>query len=731
MKYLLASKFNLKICSTFWLSIFNSSQGLKSNSNMTKRTYGLNACETKHSNYNSKKKSDFEEDKMGSNLNLYNYQNKKLSNLYVNNLESSPTSIDSKNKHKNSDIKYYITNKNSSNINKEKLENSSIFNKKLLSFKSRLKNLKFETIPKNDNLKIYNLYSKKTNSSNPCLNIEKDINYGRYPVIHNPKSSLSKITSDDKKLNPIELTDSNHSSNFKIENYNQVIPLNKSHHKFVSKLFEGYSNSFFSLDNVEIDNDGKYSKETLRNDIKCLTSKNILSILSIIFLIFGIISLFILSPVLTFLYINNNSGDLGNLSEYTYPILSSIRTNLIDPDTPNEFLTKKTRLGKTWNLVFSDEFNVNGRTFYEGDDQFFTAVDLHYAATNDLEWYDPDAIITFNGSLIIRMDAYKNHDLFYRSGMIQSWNKICFTQGLIEFSVMLPHYGNNSGLWPGLWTLGNLARPGYMATSEGVWPYSYNSCDVGITANQSSFDGISFLPGQRLNSCTCVGEDHPNMGTGRGAPEIDILEGSVSPPYPVASQSYQLAPFDIWYMPDYNFIEIYNKSISSMNTYTGGPFQEAVSVVTILNNSWYERNDGDNFYQKFSIEYLNDDENGYITWYVGNTPTHTVYSKSFAPNGNIGWRRISKEPMSIIINFAISNSWTYVDWPSLTFPSHMKIDYVRIYQPNDSKSVTCDPLDYPTNEYIQLHLNIYQNPNLTTFSQGGYKFPKNKLTHNC
>ena len=38
-------------------------------------------------------------------------------------------------------------------------------------------------------------------------------------------------------------------------------------------------------------------------------------------------------------------------------------------------------------LVFSDEFNVEGRTFYPGDDPYWEAVDLYYWETNDLEWY--------------------------------------------------------------------------------------------------------------------------------------------------------------------------------------------------------------------------------------------------------------------------------------------------------------------------------------------------------
>ena len=34
---------------------------------------------------------------------------------------------------------------------------------------------------------------------------------------------------------------------------------------------------------------------------------------------------------------------------------------------------------------FSDEFNTDGRTFYDGDDPYFQGVDIWYGATQDLE----------------------------------------------------------------------------------------------------------------------------------------------------------------------------------------------------------------------------------------------------------------------------------------------------------------------------------------------------------
>lgn len=484
--------------------------------------------------------------------------------------------------------------------------------------------------------------------------------------------------------------------------------------------------------------DAEYEKNRFMNDLKNGDKRTVTGFVGLLTLLLGLAALFIILPVLTYSGVTDHHKAASQvyeiLSYYEYPTLGAIRTSLIDPDTPSDVYSKTTRTGETWQLVFSDEFNAEGRTFYDGDDQFWTAPDIHYDATKDLEWYDPDAATTTEGTLQFTMDAFRNHDLFYRSGMLQSWNKFCFTQGKLEVSARLPNYGNVTGLWPGIWSMGNLGRPGYLATTDGVWPYAYDSCNAGITANQSSPDGISYLKGQRLNVCTCDGEDHPNPGTGRGAPEIDGLEGAMDTTLGVgvASQSMQIAPYDIWYIPDYDFIEIYNQSITSMNTYTGGPFQQAISAVSTLNTSWYQLGDTDgHYFQTYGFEYMNDDDNGYCTWFTGDIPTYTLYATALHPNGNIGWRRISKEPMSIILNLGISNNWAYIDWPSIKFPATMQIDYVRVYQPKDAISVTCDPADYPTYDYIQEHLNAYSNVNLTSWEAAGYDYPKNILTGNC
>lgn len=247
--------------------------------------------------------------------------------------------------------------------------------------------------------------------------------------------------------------------------------------------------------------------------------------------------------------------------------------SLVDPDTPQEAWTKTSMEdGTEMDLVFSDEFNLEGRSFYPGDDPYWEAVDLHYwyayipfslesrlfltfflflrlRATNNLEWYDPVAVTTKGGALAITLTKEKTHELNYQGGLLSSWNKFCFTGGYIEVNVSLPGQSNVYGLWPAVWTMGNLGRAGYGASLEGLWPYTYDACDVGTLQNQTlhglptnatihgdpDHDNVlSYLSGQRLSACTCPGEHHPGpiksdgSYTGRGAPEIDILEATVS-----------------------------------------------------------------------------------------------------------------------------------------------------------------------------------------------------------
>ncbi|TRM60178.1 glycoside hydrolase family 16 protein [Schizophyllum amplum] len=407
-------------------------------------------------------------------------------------------------------------------------------------------------------------------------------------------------------------------------------------------------------------------------------------------------------------------------------------------------------------LIFSDEFNVDGRTFYPGDDPYWEAVDLHYWQTNNMEWYDPVAVTTANGSMVITLDNTPNHGLDYTGGMAQTWNKFCFTGGLVEAAITLPGTNDILGLWPAVWAMGNLGRAGFGASLDGMWPYTYDACDVGTLANQTqngrpiaatengdpSHDGaLSYLPGQRLSRCTCPGETHPGPvhsdGTyvGRAAPEIDIFEATVSNGVGFVSQSGQWAPFNeeyIWNNSTDNFI-IYDKKVSSYNTYLGGAYQQATSVISETNQDCYY--DGpDPCFAIYGFEYVPGFDNAYITWINDGKAAWTIMADGMrADTGvEISARPVPQEPMYLLANLGMSPNFGYVDVEHLTFPTAMLIDYIRVYQRSDSINIGCDPADFPTAAYIAQFQESYTNSNLTTWVDDyGQVNPKNSLVDQC
>jgi beta-glucanase (GH16 family) len=111
----------------------------------------------------------------------------------------------------------------------------------------------------------------------------------------------------------------------------------------------------------------------------------------------------------------------------------------------------------------------------------------HMLTFSDFEWYDPSAITTADGSLVITMTQESINDLNFKSGMLQSWNQMCFQySAYIEVRLSLPGTPAVGGFWPGVWMMGNLGRPGYGATTEGTWPYTYDACDLGTLKNQTN-----------------------------------------------------------------------------------------------------------------------------------------------------------------------------------------------------------------------------------------------------
>ena len=155
-------------------------------------------------------------------------------------------------------------------------------------------------------------------------------------------------------------------------------------------------------------------------------------------------------------------------------------------------------------------------------------------------YYDDNHVITSNGNLNITTTAAdtefpcindKTHKWgkctkHFKSGMIQGWNKFCFTGGIIEIKATLPGAAHIGGFWPAMWLMGNLARATYVASSDWVWPWSYDECARDLQKKQL------------ISACN----PYPHYGLankeGRGAPEVDILEAMPG--------DAQMVPSNIW-----------------------------------------------------------------------------------------------------------------------------------------------------------------------------------------
>lgn len=213
----------------------------------------------------------------------------------------------------------------------------------------------------------------------------------------------------------------------------------------------------------------------------------------------------------------------------------------------------------------------------------------------------------------------------------------------------------------------------------GTWPFSYDSCDLGTLPNQT-YDGtpaaaatggygggpLSYQPGQRLSACTCSAQDHPgptrgNGFVGRGVPEIDILEAqidlSTTPFQGQVSQSLQVAPYNYQYQ--FNNASpattINDSSITTLNTYLGAVYQQALSALTVVDSQNY----GGNGYATYGFEYWsnpNDRSSGYITWYSESAQTWKVTSASVGPDSTsqVNSRLIPEEPM---VSSPIMSEW--------------------------------------------------------------------------
>ncbi|KAG0039454.1 hypothetical protein BGZ82_008192 [Podila clonocystis] len=466
---------------------------------------------------------------------------------------------------------------------------------------------------------------------------------------------------------------------------------------------------------------------------------------------------------------------------------------LVDPDTPLDKRSKTAYDGTQWSLVFSDEFNQEGRNFGPSQDPFWEAIDLAPSTTGSLEAYRQDAVRTKGGRLEITLDRTpvpagkrkrqnkQGSSWMFTSGMLQSWNKMCIQGGLIEVAVSLPGNPALPGLKPRVFLLGNLARYGYMATMDGVYPYSYSKCDDTSADGTTSSSGPGFNR-QRLSACSNI---QGGVGIGRGAPEISLLEthyGIQTDPLALDAQKLAIqqrrppssslrrrqlqegstvviekqrlvtsrVSVDASDVNSVDSGKVQSIAISSVKV--ASPFKNDSSMVSSSSPQWIQPLDNavfgsgtvDSQYVKVGVEYspgslsvetkdtspvayaqfqINDQ------WQEGPLLNQADYLAS--SQGSIDrWRSakslgsgqmIPQEPMSMVLSLSLLQDEILLH-PDLVFPAVMKIDYVRVYHPDatGTRSLSCDPVDHPTAEYIRNHPRAYQDSALQTWAEAGY-----------
>ena len=233
----------------------------------------------------------------------------------------------------------------------------------------------------------------------------------------------------------------------------------------------------------------------------------------------------------------------------------------VDPDTEEEFKTTKSlTTGELYELVMSDEFNRAGRSFKDGDDPMWTGVDKSdddqtSSGRKSLHFYNASQITTEDGKLVITTTTedtkwkgwnpykkkYETMSRHFKSGMLQSWNKFCFTGGVIEADLQFPGRHDTGGLWPAFWLLGNLGRATFEASTNLMWPWSYEPCNRDLQM------------AQEISGCDVTSHYSLTPGVGRGATEIDIVEVMPGPAgklpickngvqRPYSSMTLQVAP---------------------------------------------------------------------------------------------------------------------------------------------------------------------------------------------
>lgn len=497
----------------------------------------------------------------------------------------------------------------------------------------------------------------------------------------------------------------------------------------------------------------------------------------------------------------------------------------IDMDTPLDKRTTISRVDKTvYHLVMSDEFNTPNRSFTDGHDPVWTALDKpdddsSAAGGGSQQFYNSSSVTTTeDGMLKIsttiaktewrRLDpikkVVKEEAAYFNSGMLQSWEKFCFTGGIVEIDIILPGDPYIGGLWPAVWMLGNLGRATYEASTNNIWPWSYDKCDRKLQ------------PAQQISACNEQNHFGMHSFQGRGATEIDMIEvmtgdsngdlDGTDPPIalPYCDMTLQVAPGITKNRPQCCSVPIYESGVSGHTQYLANTWYEGLELQgnTSINPFFYgtymgktkpgepvTRTEEQSFqadavgvahqltpahFKKmhtFRVEWQ-PGAGGRIDWYgkahrINSTLTMEgdglgedwlhIYGIKDKSLKNMMGSQIPIEPSSLIFNTAVSSNWGFPTETKDTCKKcydcedpkcscnfapgfcqmlaetdvAMYIDSIRVYQSRDlsahvgaNHTIGCDPVKYPTKEWIKGHSYQYMRNSPFSYDDKGHPLKK-------
>ncbi|KAJ1454658.1 beta-glucan synthesis-associated protein-domain-containing protein [Pelagophyceae sp. CCMP2097] len=413
--------------------------------------------------------------------------------------------------------------------------------------------------------------------------------------------------------------------------------------------------------------------------------------------------------------------------------------------------------GAEHKLVFSDEFEVPGRTFNDGHDPRWTAVNKNDYTNMALHFYRADAVTTSGGKLNITTEFKPTTFLSaedttgtvemvkrtkgYSSGLIQGWNKFCFTGGIMEIKAKLPGKGHVGGLWPAMWLLGALARATYVGSTDWIWPWSYGKCDRSQQRKQE------------INACELNPHYKMHPYEGRGAPEIDLIEampGTGTMNYnlkkPYYSASLQVAPGRAENRPVEGKRPLkgqwYDKGLryganASVNAFFYGEVlkhknkeetyvADAISANKAIEETHFEKD------HTYRFEWSTTPGRESLRWFLDGEIVFEILPEALKFTG----AKMPDEPMHVLLNTAVSSTWGFPAPCPLgcacscydcgdakcdcgmptgfcgNLPAHYEVESVRIYQNPDEPThkVGCSTDAKPTKAFIAGHKRRYYDP---------------------